>query len=241
MHNAIAREDNPFHAGEQAVHDRLGIRQRMVGLGQRVIRTAMPEQHQRFFEQLPFMLVGSVDSAGRPWASTLVGRPGFVQAPDAKRLEFAAHPIPGDPLAQGLALGAQLGFLGIELHTRRRNRVNGHVVAADAAGFGVEVDQSVGNCPQYIQGREFTWVRDAADLQPRAIAALSSLDADARALIARSDTLFIATQAPAAADDPDVKSGRGADVSHRGGRPGFVKIEDEHTLLGPTSPATSSS
>jgi predicted pyridoxine 5'-phosphate oxidase superfamily flavin-nucleotide-binding protein len=81
-----------------------------------------------------------------------------------------------DALAEGLTLGAQLGFLGIELHTRRRNRVNGHVVAADAVGFSVEVDQSVGNCPQYIQGREFTWVRDAADLRPRANEALSVLD-----------------------------------------------------------------
>ena len=233
MDTAMSRHDNPFHAGEQAVHDRLGIRERMVGLGQRVIRTAMPEQHQRFFEQLPFMLVGSVDAAGRPWASALVGQPGFVQAPNAKRLDFHARPVPGDPLAEGLAPGAQLGFLGIELHTRRRNRVNGHVVAADAGGFSVEVDQSVGNCPQYIQGREFEWVRDAADLQPHSTETLTALDADARALISRSDTLFIATQAPAVAGDPDVTSGRGADVSHRGGRPGFVKIEDEHTFLVP--------
>jgi predicted pyridoxine 5'-phosphate oxidase superfamily flavin-nucleotide-binding protein len=113
----------------------------------------------------------------------LVGQPGFVQAPGAKRLDFHARPIPGDPLAEGLAPGAQLGFLGIELHTRRRNRVNGHVVALDAGGFSIEVDQSVGNCPQYIQGREFKWVRDAADLQPRGTEALTALDADARALI----------------------------------------------------------
>jgi uncharacterized protein len=233
MDTAIARHDNPFHAGEQAVHERLGIRERMVGLGQRVIRTAMPEQHQRFFEQLPFMLVGSVDAAGRPWASTLVGRPGFVRAPGAKRLDIHARPISGDPLAEGLANGAQLGFLGIELHTRRRNRVNGHVVAVDAHGFSVEVDQSVGNCPQYIQGREFQWVREASDQRPRATEALSMLDGDARTLIERSDTLFIATQAPAAADGADVTTGRGADVSHRGGRPGFVKIEDDHTFLVP--------
>jgi hypothetical protein len=233
MDAATVRHDNPFHAGEQAVHERLGIRERMVDLGQRVIRTAMPEQHQRFFEQLPFMLVGSVDAAGRPWASTLVGRPGFVQAPNAKRLDFHARPIPGDPLADGLTPGAQLGFLGIELHTRRRNRVNGHVVATDPGGFSVEVDQSVGNCPQYIQGREFTWVRDAADMRPRAAEALSALDGDARALIDRSDTLFIATQAPAADDGADVTTGRGADVSHRGGRPGFVRIEDDRTFLVP--------
>lgn len=233
MANATTRQDNPFHPGEQAVHDRFGIRERMLDVGQRVIRTAMPEQHQRFFEQLPFMLVGSADAAGRPWASTLVGKPGFMQAPNAKRLDFKVRPIPGDPLAEGLAPGAQLGLLGIELHTRRRNRVNGHVVASDASGFSVEVDQTVGNCPQYIQGREFHWVRDAADLQPCRIEALSALDADARAFIERSDTLFVATQAPAASGEADVKVGRGADVSHRGGRPGFVKMEDERTLLVP--------
>jgi uncharacterized protein len=232
MHTATPRNDNPFHAGEQAVHDRLGIRERMVDVGQRVIRTAMPEQHQRFYEQLPFILAGSVDATGRPWASMLVGRPGFVQAPDTKRLNFKVRPIPGDPLAQGLSIGAQLGFLGVELHTRRRNRVNGHVVAGDAQGFSVEVDQSVGNCPQYIQGREIQWVREANDLVPRATEPLSRLDADARAFVERSDTLFIATQAPAIGD-PDVQTGRGADVSHRGGRPGFVKIEDERTFLVP--------
>ncbi len=232
MHPATSRNDNPFHAGEQAVHERLGIRERMVDIGQRVIRTSMPEQHQRFFEQLPFMLAGSVDATGRPWASMLVGRPGFIHAPDAKRLNFKIRPIPGDPLAEGLTIGAQLGFLGIELHTRRRNRVNGHVVAGDDHGFSVEVDQSVGNCPQYIQGREIQWVREASDLTPRSTEPLSRLDADARAFIERSDTLFIATQAPAVGD-ADVKSGRGADVSHRGGRPGFVKIEDERTFLVP--------
>jgi uncharacterized protein len=233
MHPANPSQDSPFHAGEQAVQERLGIHERMVDVGRRVIRNAMPEQHQRFFEQLPFMLVGAVDAAGRPWASTLVGRPGFVQSPHAKRLDFKARPIPGDPLAEGLAPGAPLGFLGIELHTRRRNRVNGHVVAADQQGFSVEVDQSVGNCPQYIQGRAFEWVRDAADLTPRATEALSRLDAEARAFIERADTLFVATQAPAEPAGPGARTGRGADVSHRGGRPGFVKIEDEHTLLVP--------
>jgi hypothetical protein len=181
MTAAASRLDNPFHPGEQAVHDRLGIRERMVEVGQRVIRTAMPEQHQRFFEQLPFMLVGSVDSAGRPWASVLVGPPGFVQAPSATRLHLSARPIPGDPLAGALLPGAPLGLLGIELHTRRRNRVNGRVAAADAQGFSLEVEQSVGNCPQYIQGREFTWARDTADQVPRAAEALAALDSKARA------------------------------------------------------------
>ncbi|MBS0340539.1 MAG: pyridoxamine 5'-phosphate oxidase family protein [Proteobacteria bacterium] len=229
MDTLSPRQDNPFHAGERSVQERLGIAERMRGIGQRAIRTWMPEQHQRFFEQLPFMLAGSVDGQGRPWASVLVGQPGFVQAPDALRLEFSAQPIEGDPLAQALVPDARLGFLGIELHTRRRNRVNGRVTRVGEHGFSLCVEQSTGNCPRYIQGREFEWVRDASDVRPRGIDALASLDGEARAAVARADTLFVATAVPQQDGDGD----RGADVSHRGGRAGFVKIEDEHTLLVP--------
>ena len=60
-------------------------------------------------------------------------------------------------LMKGALLGgaaAPLGLLGIELHTRRRNRLNGVVRGAGTQGFSVEVTQSFGNCPQYIQGRD---------------------------------------------------------------------------------------
>ncbi|WP_457320232.1 pyridoxamine 5'-phosphate oxidase family protein [Roseateles sp. P5_E11] len=215
--------DQPFHAGEVAVQSRVGVAERMAEVGRRVVRDHMPEQHQRFYEQLPLMLAGSVDPTGRPWATVLVGPPGFVQAPDAWHLTFAATPIPGDPAAAGMTPGAPLGLLGIELHTRRRNRVNGRLLAVEPSGLRLQVEQTVGNCPQYIQGREVEWVRDAADTRPRVIERVSQLDGDAAWLIAAADTLFVATHAGAA----------GADVSHRGGPAGFVTQEDARTLLVP--------
>ncbi|KQV85987.1 pyridoxamine 5'-phosphate oxidase family protein [Pelomonas sp. Root1237] len=215
--------DQPFHAGEVAVQSRVGVAERMAEVGRRVVRDHMPEQHQRFYEQLPLMLAGSVDPTGRPWATVLVGPPGFVQAPDAWHLTFAATPIPGDPAAAGMTPGARLGLLGIELHTRRRNRVNGRLLAVEPSGLRLQVEQTVGNCPQYIQGREVEWVRDAADTRPRVIERVSQLDGDAAWLIAAADTLFVATHAGAA----------GADVSHRGGPAGFVTQEDARTLLVP--------
>ena len=215
--------DRPFHAGEVAVQARLGVAERMQEIGSRVVRDHMPEQHQRFYEQLPLMLAGSVDPAGRPWATVLVGRPGFVRAPDDRHLDFAATPIPGDPAAAGMTAGAPLGLLGIELHTRRRNRVNGQLQAAGPDGLRLRVQQTVGNCPQYIQGREYDWVRDAADTRPRAVLRLQQLDGDAAALIAAADTLFVATHAGAA----------GADVSHRGGPAGFVRQTGARELLVP--------
>ncbi|MBC7172908.1 MAG: flavin-nucleotide-binding protein, partial [Polyangiaceae bacterium] len=66
---------SPFHEGERAIQERLGVRDRMESIGSRVIRDFMPDQHRELFVKLPFLLVGALDGAGRPWASMLVGRP----------------------------------------------------------------------------------------------------------------------------------------------------------------------
>ncbi|WP_088287501.1 pyridoxamine 5'-phosphate oxidase family protein [Ideonella sp. A 288] len=219
---------DPFHSGEKAMQARLGVEERMLDVGRRVIRPYLPEQHREFYAQLPFVLVGSVDALGRPWASVLVGEPGFMRSPDPTHLHIQARPVPGDPLAQGLVPGAPLGFLGIELHTRRRNRMNGRVEAVADGRLTVAVEQTVGNCPQYIQGRETEWARDAGDNTPRDTVALDHLDDAALALVRTADTLFVATRAPAEGEHPG-----SADVSHRGGRSGFVRVEDERTLLVP--------
>jgi len=219
---------DPFHSGEKAVQARLGVQERMLDVGRRAIRPYLPDQHRAFYAQLPFVLAGSVDTLGRPWASVLVGEPGFMSSPDPTHLDIAARPVPGDPLAHGLVPGAPLGFLGIELHTRRRNRMNGRVESVADGLLKVVVDQTIGNCPQYIQGRDTEWAREASDNAPRDTVALDRLDDAALALVRAADTLFVATRAPAEGEHPG-----SADVSHRGGRSGFVRVEDERTLLVP--------
>lgn len=151
-----------------------------------------------------------------------------MRAVDAYTLDIRARPLAGDPLNAALEINAPLGFLGIELNTRRRNRMNGRVAAVHATGFTVRVEQTVGNCSKYIQGREFGWRRAAGDQRPRAIEALTSIDAEARALITQADTFFVATHAPASAGHA-----ASTDVSHRGGRAGFVRIEADGSLLTP--------
>ena len=144
---------SPFHRGEQEIQDRLGIRDKMETLGSRVIRDFMSEQHQEFFAQLPLLMVGTVDACGRPWASVLAGRPGFVRAIDPRTLQVTARPIYGDPLGKALLDGADIGVLGLEFETRRRNRANGKIARASGGAFEIRVMQSFGNCPKYIQAR----------------------------------------------------------------------------------------
>lgn len=210
-----------FHEGERALQERAGVGGRMADVGPRVIRDFMPDQHRDFFAQLPFLIVGSTDGGGQAWASLLAGQPGFAGSPDPRRLTVHARPLPGSPLAAQLRPGAPLGLLGIEAHTRRRNRMNGVVDRVDADGFDVCVEQSFGNCPKYIRTRQAFFLDDAAT--PGEVERLAGLDAPARAQVAAADTLFIASRHPAS----------GVDVSHRGGAPGFVRVDDERTLTLP--------
>ena len=210
-----------FHEGERALQRKAGVGGRMADIGPRVIRDFMPDQHRDFFAQLPFLIVGSADDVGRPWASLLAGPPGFASSPDARRLTVRARPLPGSPLAAHLAPGAPMGLLGIEAHTRRRNRMNGAVGRVDADGFDVRVEQSFGNCPKYIRTRQAFFLDDAAT--PGEVERMTALDAPARAQMTAADTLFIASRHPAS----------GVDVSHRGGAPGFVRVDDERTLTLP--------
>jgi uncharacterized protein len=218
-----------WHEGELALQQLAGSRERLAEIGPRVIRDHMPEQHREFFTQLPFLIAGSVDSHGQPWASVLAGEPGFVSSPDAWRLSVHARPLAPDPLRATLAAGMPIGLLGIEPHTRRRNRMNGNVTHVDAEGFEVEVGQSFGNCPKYIQARrpEFIGSRGRA-LPARSLAAL---DAASRAIVERADTFFIASAHPLAADGS--VPALGVDVSHRGGKPGFVRVNGDEVLTAP--------
>jgi predicted pyridoxine 5'-phosphate oxidase superfamily flavin-nucleotide-binding protein len=213
-------DTSPFHAGELAIQDAAGVRARAAQLGP-MFRPAMAEPYRAFFERLPFVLTGSVDSEGQPWASMLIGAPGFIRSPDPETLLIVAQPHPDDPLASAIREGAALGLLGIELEARRRARVNGHVHEVGSKGFSLSVDQSFGNCSKYITPRT-PGALGVETTQARAVPESSQLSATALACIARSDTCFIASAS--AVSTPEGDRREGVDVSHRGGERGFVQV-----------------
>lgn len=220
-------QTSPFHLGELMAQERAGVRDRAEANGRRGIRKHMPEQHRDFFEQLPFIAIGALDDTGHPCASLLMGAPGFVHARDEHSLQIHALPELGDPLHGALRVGCDVGLLGIELATRRRNRLNGPLMSMEPDGFHMAVSQSFGNCPKYIQRR--TLAPRARPVAPQAVPSTHCLDEAAIALIQAADTFFIATHA----SSPERPGTGGTDVSHRGGKPGFVLAEADDTLLWP--------
>ncbi|PWC32881.1 pyridoxamine 5'-phosphate oxidase family protein [Azospirillum sp. TSO35-2] len=214
-----------WHEGERFIQEKVGVAERMAVVGERVIRDHMPDQHRDFYAQLPFIVLGSVDPEGDPWATLLAGKPGFLSSPTPTTLDIAAQADPSDPASAGMREGSPVGLLGIEMHTRRRNRMNG-VLTAHESGFRVDVDQSFGNCPRYIQLRDLDVARDPAERFTGVVEDLPQLDCPARAMIGAADAFFVATYA-------DRAERRQVDVSHRGGKPGFVRIAADGTLTVP--------
>lgn len=128
--------------------------------------------------------------------------------------------------------GKMIAGLAIDLVTRKRVKLAGKMVAGTVRELDVEtegdaktpsdapktqdqiqlvtkIDQSMGNCPKYLNQYELK----PALLAPELVSQGPSLSSEGKALIDRADMFFLST---AASTDMD--------TNHRGGPPGFVRI-----------------
>jgi len=227
----IDNRTSPFHKGERAIQSQLGVRDRMENFGNRVIRDYLPEQHRDFYTKLSYIIVGHADNNGHPWASILFKKNGLIQSSDEQHLTINSKPLIGDPLSNTLINQSQtgghinFGLLGIELESRRRNRLSAYVTSYSDNNIQLKIKQTFGNCPKYIQAREMTYNERT---QPSIVKNFSNLDNQTSQLITKSDTFFIASYLKSKSNDIN----KGADVSHRGGKPGFVTVH-KNTLTIP--------
>ncbi|ARB27485.1 pyridoxamine 5'-phosphate oxidase family protein [Pseudomonas tolaasii] len=208
-------EKSPWHAGELHLQESAGAAERMAVVGLKVIRDHLPEQHRDFYPLLPYLMLGVVDEQGIPWATLIEGAPGFAHSPAPQTLQVDSLPSGSDPAYAAMAQGVPVGLLGIDLNTRRRNRMNGRIGALDREGFSVDVVHTYGNCPKYIQLRP---VESIARKPGTVVERFDGLDEAAQAMIRNADTFFVASYV-------EVDGQRSVDVSHRGGNTGFVRVE----------------
>jgi predicted pyridoxine 5'-phosphate oxidase superfamily flavin-nucleotide-binding protein len=201
-----------FHEGELAVQRRAGVRADADRLAGMLAPPHLDGGPARFLGERTFAALSGRDPEGRLWTSPLVGRPGFLDAA-ATTLRIHALPASGDPLRE-LPAGQAVGLIAMDFARRRRLRVNGILAERNAGGLRIDVEQAFGNCPKYIRPRRLEGNATSVDsvASPRGTA----LTAAQRALLARTETFFLGTTHPE----------RGVDTSHRGGPPGFVRVED---------------
>lgn len=216
----------PWHPGEMRVKQRVGVSDEQVKSGRRLIRTFMVDQHSTFFERRSMIVVAGVTHDGKLCASLLFGDPGFIRCRDATTLTIEANIDPGEPLAGALNVNDPVALLGIDFDTRRRNRVNGSVTKRTDSIIEIAVQQSFGNCPRYIQRRSGQANPAYGDFDTQET---NLADNQMRSFISKADLLFIASKYI----NRKHSDYGGIDVSHRGGLPGFLELDDEDRLLMP--------
>jgi uncharacterized protein len=205
---------HPFHEGELRVQERSGLREEASRLGGMLGAPNLDGGIAHFLAGRDLAMITARDGHGDLWTSPLYGRPGFATA-HSTTLSIAATPVAGDPL-DGLQRDQQVGVLVIDFAKRRRLRINGTVTRVGAQGLEIDADQAYGNCPQYIQQRHLRPAPADDDHLGASTLRYDTLRPADIAQIERADTMILGTIHPS----------RGADTSHRGGAPGFVRVED---------------
>lgn len=223
----------PFNQAEVAIHKKLGIAEQLHAQVSEFIRAEMPQQHRDFYQSLPMVILGLSDKAGNIWATPTFGQQGFINTPSKTQLAIDSKLLLSKSVDFDLRAGAKIGMLGIELSTRRRNRVNGvisdkTVITEGASSLVFDVDQSYGNCPKYIQKHEFNLdLGKLEKLQVSKYPIQHSLSSKAVKFIENADSFYIASRSHTFSDDPR----SGIDASHRGGKPGFVKVQGDRLIF----------
>lgn len=203
--------DTGFHEGELLVQERAGVAAEARRLTGMLTEPHISDGMARFVAERDLVFLTAEDDRGHLWTSPVAGPRGFAVADD-RSLTLAGTVTEDDPL-YGLGDGRSVGVLLIDFARRRRLRVNGVVRRHGPDGLEIAVEQAFGNCPRYIHPRELAApghapagpAHDGTRLRPEHVAQ-----------IAAADTFVLGTIHPE----------RGADTSHRGGDPGFVRHAD---------------
>ncbi|WP_024755543.1 pyridoxamine 5'-phosphate oxidase family protein [Streptomyces exfoliatus] len=204
---------DPYHSGSLALQDRYGVRDLAEHVGRSVTPGIRPVA-AAFLEAQPMLVIGAADLAGRVWSTLLTGTPGFTRATGPHTVSVAGGVPAHDPLAAAVTTaGTPVGTIALDPRTRRRMRLNG-IARPSVRGFTIEAEQVFSNCPKYLQKRELYGSGTAAGPGYGAIRHGEVLTADQVRRVRAADTFFVATAAP-----------DGVDASHRGGNPGFVRVD----------------
>jgi uncharacterized protein len=210
-----------YHSGEIAVQTRAGVTEDAAEVGEGII-DRVPQAARDFLALRSMVVIATSDARGRVWASVVTGEPGFLSVLDDRNVRIGALPPEGDPLRENLRVEGHVALFIPDLAAPRRIRLNGRG-QIEGGEIHVHAEQVYGNCRRYIQERLLLGPRGSSgDLRPHGTRS-TELSPHDRDQVLRADTLFIATEHPDA----------GADASHKGGNPGFVRVIDDRRIAFP--------
>lgn len=121
-----------------------------------LIMGSLPDQHRLFHARnISFLPLAIKDDDGRVWTSFLAGQngvPGFIGSRDRTHLDIEAKVWSGDPARRIFREsqhreGQLVAGVGVELHTRRRNKFAGLASVTrqeDSLNLSVSITEALG-------------------------------------------------------------------------------------------------
>jgi ferredoxin-NADP reductase len=240
----VISEAMPWHEGEDKMHQLT-----KVGNFESPTSPFLQPRAASMVQRFPLLAIGTLDKQGRPWATVWGGEVPLAK-PVAKDILGVRTLVDSktDPIVEILYEGKDDGEViheqgagrmisGLSIHLEQRNRMKlyGRMIAGalntheeGLPGSGSvgqvqlvwKIEQSLANCPKYLNCK-----RVYPSLpEPRLISDSPHLSPEALALLGKADMFFISSS------DRD----RDMDMNHRGGPPGFVRVEsnaDEGAVL----------
>lgn len=197
---------------------------------QRLMWREITPAQQTFFSRQSALVLGAMDSRGRPWATVVAGAPGFIVTLKGHTLSNVCsasrrRPSSREPEQQGSRGRSWHRLRHTEAPSLQRSRFRSRSCAPRAGG---------GDRPQLSQLREIhpAPIHSSGEHGPR-------LAPPGRAACIRSacpgiggeriSTAFVASASPEVAP----YAARGVDVSHRSGAQGFITVTGERSLQVP--------
>lgn len=229
-------EEMQWHEGEQALHRLLQVPEHDNPT------TPFLSAHAGQIVMIsPLVALGTLDAQSWPWTTVWGGEPGFsrpigesvigIRALIDRTFDPVVEALFGENRESGVVVqqeegsgGKMVSGLGIHLQNRRRIKLYGKLVAGTIEKLGedekdkkgevqlaVRIEQSMGNCPKYLNEK-----RISPEL-PKPVLVSDSLPLPKAAinLIAKADMFFISSSHHLS----------DMDTNHRGGPPGFVRVE----------------
>ena len=130
----------PWSAGEKRIHRLLGV-----PLDINPAAQTLTQQATFMLENAPLLVIGTLDSQGRPWTTVWGGEPGFAQSSGRRRMVEVLTTVEPkyDPVVQALASGLDkargqavgtddgkmFSGLSIDLMSRARVKIAGRMMA----------------------------------------------------------------------------------------------------------------
>lgn len=211
-----------FHAGERQIQAEAGTDTDAYEVqAAQAMSPELVEHEVAFIEGRTFSVAASVDDMGAPWASPLlsIADQQLFDVVDETTIDIRPSLAVGDELATNVAATAALGVLFFDPSKRRRAKSLGSGRVLEDGTIRYELSRYFGLCPKYIAKRSHQPGQVLTDDDNR-VEQSTGLTASAIAQLRGSDTVFLASH----------HDGHGADATHRGGRPGFIRIRDAHTI-----------